>query len=188
MKESKQALRTRRDISQSLLKLMLQKDFDNISVTDICEQAMITRATFYKYYEDKYHLFSCILADLKEQIFENELKKLKFKNSKEIYLKLIELCIDFVDKNQKNFVLFLKHCYNDRLIMMILKAVNDYVETFTQKEEKNFNFKVPAEVSSKFITGGFAYFMIYMLENNKNYTKAELLSWTEEFLDKMLIN
>ncbi|MBR1925688.1 MAG: TetR/AcrR family transcriptional regulator [Clostridia bacterium] len=188
MKESKQAKRTRRDISEAMLKLMLEKDFDSISVTDICESAMITRATFYKYFEDKYHLFSCILEDLKEQIFENELKKVTSKSQKEIYLKLAELCVDFVNKNQKNFVLFLKHCYNDRLIMMILKSINDYIETFTKKEEQNFKLKVPAEVSSKFITGGFAYFLVYALENNKNYTKQELLAWTEEVLNQLLKN
>ena len=188
MKESKQAKRARRDISEAMLKLMLEKDFDNISVTDICEQAMITRATFYKYFEDKYHLFNCILEDLEETVFETELKKINSNNQKEIYLKLVELCIDFVDKHQKNFVLFLKHCYNDRLIMMILKTINDYVEAFTKKEAQNFKFKVPAEVSSKFITGGFAYFLVYMLENNKNYTKKELLTWTEEVLNQVIKN
>ena len=68
MKESKQVLRTRKLISQSLLSLLREQNFNDISVTDICNHAMITRATFYKYFEDLtdayQYLFKLAMRDL----------------------------------------------------------------------------------------------------------------------------
>src|SRR5260221_7231882 len=38
------------------MSLMVEGDFESITVNDICERAMVHRTTFYKHYEDKYGL------------------------------------------------------------------------------------------------------------------------------------
>lgn len=52
--------KTNRQIMESLLHLMIKKQFNNISITDIAEHADISRSTFYSYYEDKYELLEAI--------------------------------------------------------------------------------------------------------------------------------
>lgn len=42
--------KTIRNISRTFCALLLEKDYDKISVTDICRQAKIQRKTFYTYY------------------------------------------------------------------------------------------------------------------------------------------
>jgi AcrR family transcriptional regulator len=54
-------LRTRRTYKflwEALLQLMADRDFEAITVTDICDRAMVHRTTFYKHYEDKYALLA----------------------------------------------------------------------------------------------------------------------------------
>ena len=53
MAESKRILRTKKDITKAFINLLLEKDFDDITIIDICNKALVTRATFYKYFEDK---------------------------------------------------------------------------------------------------------------------------------------
>src|SRR5579884_3835195 len=48
--------RTQRLLWEALIALMDERDFEEISVTDICDRAMVHRTTFYKHYEDKYDL------------------------------------------------------------------------------------------------------------------------------------
>lgn len=48
--------RTRRLLWEALLAELAGRPFEEISVTDICERAMVHRTTFYKHYEDKYAL------------------------------------------------------------------------------------------------------------------------------------
>ena len=184
--ESKQSIRTRKFLLNAFMDLVIEKDFEEISVTDICEKALITRATFYKYFEDKYHLAQCVLYELKNQIFEKGLQNFTPTAPKQLYLKLIELCYDYISEHQQNFLKFIKHSYNNKLRLMILSTINDYIENLTKKEKNNFNFQIPVEIVSKFTTGGFAYLMLYMLENNTNYTKEEILKWANEVLSVML--
>jgi AcrR family transcriptional regulator len=48
--------RTRKLLWEALMAEMSARAFEEISVTDICERAMVHRTTFYKHYEDKYAL------------------------------------------------------------------------------------------------------------------------------------
>jgi len=54
--------RTRLLLHEALEKLMLEKEFDKISVQDIAEAATLNRATFYDHYADKFALLECVVA------------------------------------------------------------------------------------------------------------------------------
>ena len=69
---------------------------------------------------------------------------------------------------------------------MILQTINDFVESLTKKEHQNFRLQIPTELVSKFVTGGFAYTMLFMFENQANYSKEDILKWTGEVLDAMV--
>lgn len=49
-------LKTLRQIDASLLNNLAAHPFQKITINMLCEQAMINRSTFYKYYLDKYDL------------------------------------------------------------------------------------------------------------------------------------
>lgn len=48
--------RTQKLLWEALLALMDERDFEAITVKDICDRAMVHRTTFYKHYQDKYDL------------------------------------------------------------------------------------------------------------------------------------
>lgn len=54
--------RTRKLLREALIALIEERNFDGITVGEIAERAMVSRAAFYRSYQDKY--------DLVEQIFE----------------------------------------------------------------------------------------------------------------------
>ena len=59
MKELKQDRRIRRTqklLKDSLIELMQEKEFKNISVKDITDRADLNRGSFYLHYNDTYHL------------------------------------------------------------------------------------------------------------------------------------
>ena len=49
-------IRTRRDLAASMCTLLRQKTFNQITVQEITERAIINRATFYAHFEDKFGL------------------------------------------------------------------------------------------------------------------------------------
>ena len=49
-------IKTKKYIEESFIYLLMQKDFNKITVQDILDKALINRSTFYKHYTDKYQL------------------------------------------------------------------------------------------------------------------------------------
>jgi AcrR family transcriptional regulator len=56
-------LRSRRMLMESLAKLLTQKEFDDISIQEIADDATLNRATFYLHYPDKNALLHAMTAD-----------------------------------------------------------------------------------------------------------------------------
>ena len=56
LKEDLRVVRTRKLLCKALFELLEEVPFDKISVTDICDKAMVHRATFYNHFESKEHL------------------------------------------------------------------------------------------------------------------------------------
>ena len=58
--EDKRIRRTKKLLRQALTRLMQQKDFPSITVTDVVREADINRGTFYAHYRDVYDLIADI--------------------------------------------------------------------------------------------------------------------------------
>ncbi|MGO3201138.1 MAG: TetR/AcrR family transcriptional regulator, partial [Ruoffia tabacinasalis] len=71
--------RTRKAIIESFIQLSERKPFENISVKDITEEALINRATFYNHFLDKYDL-------MEKALFEDVQLKLNREEYSEVQL------------------------------------------------------------------------------------------------------
>ena len=56
--------RTHKLLQAALMELTIQKGFEAVTVKDICEFAMVNRATFYRHYVDKYDLLDHYMDEL----------------------------------------------------------------------------------------------------------------------------
>ena len=66
----RRVLYTKKMITDTFLQLLSYKDIKKITVREICKEADINRATFYRYYLDVYDLLDHIQTD-----FVNDLKR-----------------------------------------------------------------------------------------------------------------
>lgn len=65
-REDQRVLRTRRALGAALVELMIEQDFDDITVQQVLERARVGRATFYAHFRNKHDL---LLSDA-ERYFE----------------------------------------------------------------------------------------------------------------------
>lgn len=66
--ENVRVRRTRKLLRDALIELIEERGFDRLTVGEITERAMVSRAAFYRNYRDKFHLV--------EQIFDDAMDKL----------------------------------------------------------------------------------------------------------------
>ena len=62
---------TRMVIKEAFIKFLSTKPLSEITIKEICLEANINRATFYRNYEDLYHLFEEIENELIQEAFPN---------------------------------------------------------------------------------------------------------------------
>ena len=58
-------LRTYRSLNEAFTGLMEEKRFEDITVGELCERAMIRRTTFYKHFADKYEYFTFYIKEMR---------------------------------------------------------------------------------------------------------------------------
>ena len=75
-------------IEKVFLKLIMEKDIDKITVTDICKIAKLNRTTFYSNYIDIYDLADKIREKLEKDVFEFYIDKNDFDYNDDIFLNL----------------------------------------------------------------------------------------------------
>lgn len=66
--EDLRVLKTRQALFQALARLLKEKEFERITVSDIIREAHVTRKTFYNHYQDKIDLVQKYQAGLSQEI------------------------------------------------------------------------------------------------------------------------
>src|SRR5215216_2273321 len=61
--------RTQKLLREALIELIEERGFDTLTVGEITERAMVSRAAFYRNYQDKYDLVEQIFAEAMEALF-----------------------------------------------------------------------------------------------------------------------
>ena len=69
-KEDKRILKSKKAIKDALIKLLAQKDFKQITITDLAREAGINRATFYMHYSSTHEVVSAIGIDISNNVIE----------------------------------------------------------------------------------------------------------------------
>lgn len=130
MKDDQRIALTKRLLREGLLRLLSKTDLNKISVTQLCIESGINRATFYRHYEEPRD----ILNDIKYEIFQEVSAFAEKAASKGDTRKWLELaCCYFYEhsdilkilfryRTDDDFVLFLNERFNEQYPNLINKG------------------------------------------------------------------
>jgi AcrR family transcriptional regulator len=85
-------------LKDSLIKLLKEKAIARISITELCEEADINRATFYAHYFDQYDLIKQIEGDLINDI-NMYLENYPFNENESESLQVMEKLLEYIKEN-----------------------------------------------------------------------------------------
>lgn len=170
LSDKKGDLRVRRTyklLSQALMSLLLEKSFEEIYVTDICERAMVHRTTFYKHFEDKYHLLDFCVKELISN-FEGDRPQINSEESmKDYYMSLIRRSLVYMADNKELLLTGILRAGNNSAQPMLHRSVYNLIETKLQDNEKlGFGHTVPLSIIAQFYSGALISVSIWWLEND----------------------
>lgn len=133
-------------MDKAFMALLAQKDFEYITVKEICEKAGVNRSTFYLHYETIADLLSESVSYIYDNFLEYYPPEHKLPNIKNCDLKELLLVtpqymipyLTYIKNNKKLFRTFIKHSG-------VLKLENDYQKLFLNVFDPIMaRFNVPA--------------------------------------------
>lgn len=119
-KENQRIILTKRLLQEGLLRLLETKDLDKISVTELCRESGINRATFYNHYGSPQDL----LMDMEAQLTEGLDRLMCYpRNPGEALAQLESVCVYM--KEHAHSIIVLSRCHADQDLADAFHKLND---------------------------------------------------------------
>lgn len=164
----KQDLRVRRTyklLCDALVELIREKPFEKISVTDICDRAMVHRATFYAHFEDKYALLEYCMSSLLAVFDEIPVTEHTFSGYKEYFMNVARKILGHMEKNRDMYLALLKQsntAFDHMLTQNIYKKLCAKYESCVVH---GVSMDVPKEIFASFYSGACSCLTAWWVKN-----------------------
>lgn len=175
-------VKTKKILFNSLLNLMKIKNFEKIKISDICEEALVNRSTFYAHYDDKYELLIDLFEERKLsllKVFEDNENKAF---SKEYLMELLSILIDHIEENKEIYSAILANNRNGILIDFLIDAIEKDVSEKLKGDSEIKSSDLPLDIIVKFYAGGLINIGIDCITRTKKYSKKELLLYIDKLI------
>lgn len=180
--------RTYKLLSESLLDLLSENKFEDISVTDICEKAMIHRTTFYKHFEDKYQLLKFCVKEFQINFSKENNFDYKFNNLTDYYINTMKNILEFITspKNKSQFVALLKNNRNSIQTIFHETIVEDVILKLEDVKKNGNEFSVPIPMIAEFYAGAIISVIRWWFESDMTISVEDLIRYSSFLSQKNL--
>lgn len=163
------AAQSKQKMVQALLTLMNQYDYKEITVTQIAQEAQLSRKTFYRLFSDKDE----ILALFFEGLFQECFSQIKAQGAKH-YWNVVQLFFDFWEERKDLLSLLQKN----NLLQRVFEQSYQYsmqVFEFVRSKEVADSFSLPLPYLLTYSVGGMHSMLLKWVEKGMNISSAELI-------------
>lgn len=168
-------VKTKKVLYDTLEELMKNKAFEEIKVSDICTHAFINRSTFYAHYTDKYELLAAYIHDLKNSLAEALKKNQNIENSKEYYLEMIKLLLDYIDSKRDTYVSIMIHNKNSIMTDILYDVINK--DLVKQMKNEPVDHTIPSDLIARFYLGAVFNVCMEWLKTDNRYSKQDMIHY-----------
>lgn len=169
--------KTKKEFEKALLRLLLKKNYHDITVNEICSLANKTKMTFYHYYKDKDNLLTLASINLINEEYNEAYRKILRKETdpEEIEYQSLLATYDWVAKHYKQIQNLIHE--GDTFPMEIFKnALATNYGKYINELVKSVGYDVPSDYLSIFFFEGLYGSCLYyakQLKNNRDKKKVK---------------
>lgn len=176
-------VRTYKSLTEAFLKLMSEKRFEDITINELCERAMIRRTTFYKHFADKYEFFRFFIKQLQTDFDATNPASADYKDSQSFYVSIIHHLIVFFTEHEK----VVQNALSSNLLPALLDILSEQITSDISekiKAGKKNGIHVPAspDITSAFYTGAILHTVRWWLMQKKPLSEETLIQEVEKIL------
>lgn len=173
------ALQSKKMLTDGLLKLMITNDFSTITVTQICQEANLSRRTFYRLYKSKEDILSEYLFLLAE-----EFKSIVSEAVPKHYIEVAAIYFSFW-KQHEDFLNLLK---KNKMLEVIYNTAREMAPSVFKTVKPNTQLDVDAlSFALSYSLGGLNGMLIQWVEDGMRLSSDQLVAILKQTL-KIAVN
>jgi AcrR family transcriptional regulator len=168
-------VKTYKALTDAFWQMLSEKRFEDITVNELCDRAVVRRATFYKHFADKNEFFAFLIRT-KQAEFDAQIQKDMDKTrSQSFYLGIIQHVLDFLNSNEK----LVQTVLDSKMLPTVMDILSRQITIdITQKLKEDIQEGVPLpaspQVMAQFFTGAVLYTVRWWI-TQKKVSETELI-------------
>ena len=167
-REDLRVRKTKKALFDAFINLLSQKPFDEITVNELCDEAGVRRATFYKHYSDKFDFLTAYVKLVRDRIDRHIWKDEKPLLTPDYYVEYAKRFIYFLSEN-KNIVqnLCKTSLFPSVLALILVQNYKDTCERLHMSVNSGITLTTPIDTIALMCTGGVAGCIYNWIENDQ---------------------
>lgn len=166
--------RTKKFLVNALLELMEERPFQELSVVDICQRAMVHRTTFYAHFEDKHALLRYAIGELQREFESVGGERRDFPSQRAYFLAVFRNALAFLRVHRRLYLSGMAGGGGE------LRLLEDAVSA--RLVEAADSDAPDPELTARFYTGGILAMLRWWLEQDEMVDETRLTSCLEWLL------
>ncbi len=168
-------IKTYKALTDSFWQLLSKKKFEEITVNELCDRAMVRRATFYKHFADKYEFFAFVVR-AKQAEFDAQVRQhIDQSQPQSFYIGIIKHTLDFLNLNKKLVQTVLESDMLPTIMDILAKQITlDIAQKLKEDAQNGVAHPASPQVMAQFFTGALLYTARWWV-TQKKVSEAELM-------------
>ncbi len=168
-------VKTHKALVGAFMQLLGEKRFEDITVNELCERAMVRRATFYKHFADKYEFFAFVIRTKQEEFDASSRTQIDQTHPRSLYLAILKNTLEFVNSNKKLVQMVLESRMLPTLLDILSQQIAmDITQKLKEDAQHGARLKASPQVMAQFFTGALVYTVKWWVAQ-KRVSQAELV-------------
>ncbi|PPK83294.1 TetR family transcriptional regulator [Lacrimispora xylanisolvens] len=156
-------------LTSTFYELLEEKRFEDITVNELCDRAMVRRATFYKHFGDKYEFFTFIIREIQGEFDKEITGSLDTDMPIDFYITIVHRVIIFLTERERLIQSVLKsECFPSLLRILSEQVEFDILQKLKENAEKGYRLIADPEVMAHFFTGAILETLQWWLTHKKS--------------------
>ncbi|OKP65920.1 TetR family transcriptional regulator [Paenibacillus sp. P3E] len=180
-KVDRRILKTQESLKNAVIELMMEKNFDDITIQELADRANVNRGTIYLHYQDKF--------DLLDQLIEIHINELGEMDAWACELNWVDALVPYFEYFEKNYLFFstmlaskgTPSSFRTRLLASFMKGFQGEID-----RESDRNAGLSDEVMLQYAGTAYVGVIEWWIRNGMPYPPHEMAKQVGALLERSL--
>lgn len=182
MKETRIDLRTRKvydALIEAFTKLLAEKQFEDITVKELCDCARTRTATFYNHFSDKYDFFAFMVKEKRSSFMPNSDTTDENDTFEKYCISILNNSLDFIEEHKQ----MVQHIMSDSLLSIMMNSISkEFTDQFRIRMEREHLRDVDPEIITQMLIGAMSQSARWWMNRMSVTSRNEIVAQFSLFL------